>query len=109
MCMMKKIKIAVCGNLATVCTALRKHGISKIDKYNDAVELAFKLRQGEEYHMILVHAPHGEGLTDAEYPYKSEDGEWKTVPLRLLDEPACHSAILELLTAVNTIAKELAS
>lgn len=103
---LEKMRIAVCGELPTSCKMLRDMGISRIDRYNDALELALDLRSGTEYHLILVYAPQGEGL-DTDFPYKQHlKGEWKSVPVRLLNEPACHSALVELKLAVNTIAKE---
>ena len=56
--------------------------------------------------MILVYAPQGEGL-EADMPYKVHcDGEWKSVPIKLLNEPACNSALVELEAAVRNIARD---
>lgn len=104
--LLKNIRIAICGNLPTTCKALRDMGVSRIDKYDDGINACFRLRRGEEYHMILVYAPQGEGL-EAEMPYKVRcDGEWKSVPIKLLNEPACNSALVELEAAVRNIARE---
>ena len=102
--LLKNIRIAVCGELPTACRALREMGISQIDKYDDALNVCFKVRNGEKYHLILVYAPQGEGL-DADMPYKIRcDDEWQSVPVKLLNEPACSSALIELRSAVCTIA-----
>jgi len=104
--LLKNIRIAICGNLPTTCRALRDMGVSRIDKYDDGINACFKLRRGEKYHMILVYAPQGEGL-EAHMPYKIQcDGEWQSVPIKLLNEPACSSALLELESTVRSIAKE---
>lgn len=104
--LVKGIRVAICGSLPSACKALRDAGVVQIDKYDDAVSVGLKLRQGEEYHLILVYAPQGEGL-DAEMPYKVKlKGEWKTVPVKLLNEPACESALIELQSTVRCIAKK---
>lgn len=100
------LRVAVCGKLDTACKTLREEGIYKIDKYQDALDLAFNLQKGMEYHLILVYAPQGEGL-DTDYPFKSKpENEWKIVPVKLLNEPACHSALVELKSVIRIIAKE---
>lgn len=104
--LLENIRIAVCGSLPTACRALRDIGVSQIDTYEDALSACFKLRCGEKYHLILVYAPQGEGL-DADMPYKVRcEGEWQSVPIKLLNEPACESALIELESAVRIIAKE---
>jgi len=101
-----QLQVAVCGNLPTACRVLRDLGVSKIDKYDDAINACFRLRQGEKYHLILVYAPQGEGLV-AEMPYKIEcDGDWQSVPIKLLNEPPCPSAIIELELALDRLANE---
>ena len=58
--------------------------------------------------MILVYAPQGEGLTEVTYPYKVQlQGDWQTVPIRMLGEPACTSALAELCQTAHTIAGAL--
>ncbi|MBR5577477.1 MAG: hypothetical protein IKW28_00610 [Lachnospiraceae bacterium] len=100
----EEIRVAVCGNLRTACEELQKEGIENIDTYADASSLAFKIRQGIPYHLILVYAPEGEGLLDTSYPYKVQNNqEWKQVPVRLLNEPACQSALLELKRTIRKI------
>ena len=80
-------------------------GVTKIDKFDDGIDACFRLRRGEEYHLILVYAPQAEGI-DADMPYKIKcDDNWKSVPIKLLSEPACDSALIELESAVRTIAK----
>ncbi len=105
---MERIKVAVCGKLDTACSVLREEGVSHIDSYSDALDLAFKIKQGAEYHLILILAPCGEGLIETEYPYRTRmQGDWQKVPVRLLNEPACHSALVELKSTVRGIAKQL--
>ncbi len=105
---MERIKVAVCGELDTACSVLREEGVSHIDRYNDALDIAFRLKQGAEYHLILILAPFGEGLIETEYPYRARmQGDWVKVPVRMLNEPACHSALLELKSTVRGIAKQL--
>jgi len=102
---LKDIRIAICGNLPTACKALRDMGVAKIDKFDDGIDACFRLRRGEEYHLILVYAPQAEGI-DADMPYKIRcDDGWKSVPIKLRNEPACDSALIELESAVRTIAK----
>lgn len=104
--LLKNIRIAICGNLPTTCKALRDMGVAKIDKFEDGIDACFRLRRGEKYHLILVYAPQAEGI-DADMPYKIRcDDDWKSVPIKLLNEPACDSALIELESAVRTIAKE---
>jgi len=103
--LLKDIRIAICGNLPTACKALRDMGVAKIDKFDDGIDACFRLRRGEEYHLILVYAPQAEGI-DADMPYKIRcDDGWKSIPIKLLNEPACDSALIELESAVRTIAK----
>ena len=103
---MKHLRVAICGELPTACRILREMGISQIDKYDDAIGACFRMRGKEPYHLILVYAPQGEGLV-AEMPYKIElEGAWQRVPVKLLNEPPCESAIFELELAVRRIAKK---
>ena len=102
--MEEKIRIAVCGNLSSTCEKLAKEENCHIDNYSDASSLAFNMRDGEAYHLILVYAPEGEGLLDTCYPYKKRtEKEWKEVPVRLLNEPACQSALSELKRVIQKI------
>lgn len=102
---LSEIRVAVCGKLETACQALKQEGITKIDEFTDAVDLGFALRSGKEYHLILVYAPQGEGL-DTEMPYKIRcEGEWKKIPVKLLNEPACTSALIELKCAIQNLVK----
>ena len=104
--LLKDIRIAICGNLPTACRALRDMGVAKIDKFDDGIDACFRLRRGEQYHLILVYAPQAEGI-DADMPYKIRcGGDWQSVPIKLLNEPACSSALIELESAVRIIAKE---
>ena len=100
--MLRNVKVAVCGNLPTTCERLKSEGLVHIDNYGDATEIC-----GETfYHLILVYAPQGEGLLNTAYSYRSRvSGEWRSVPVRMLNEPCCHSALLELLSTVKAIAR----
>ena len=100
----EKIRIAVCGNLHSTCEELVREENCEIDNYTDASTLAFEMRDGAAYHLILVYAPEGEGLLDTCYPYKKKtEQEWREVPIRLLNEPACQSALLELKRTIRKI------
>lgn len=100
----QELRVAVCGNLNTACEELRKEGIYQIDNYSDATSLAFQIREGVGYDLILVYAPAGEGLLDTSYPYKKKtEQEWKEIPMRLLNEPACQSALIELKYTIRNI------
>ena len=82
--MLSEMRVAVCGDLPTLCNMLRKEGVSRIDRYADSIDLSVRLRRGEKYHLILVHAPQGAGLGTTEYAYKTAlDGDWLSVPVRL--------------------------
>lgn len=106
--MVKNMRVAVCGELPTACDFLKSEGIVRIDSYFDSLDLAFNLRNGEDYHLILVYAPQGEGLMDASYSYRKHlDGEWQTIPVRMLNEPACRVALGELKATVNMLAKQM--
>ena len=73
----EEIRVAVCGNLDTACEELRKEGIYLIDNYSDATSLAFQIREGVGYDLILVYAPEGEGLLNTSYPCKKKtEQEW---------------------------------
>lgn len=103
--MLENLRIAVCGELPTACAALREEGVAQIDRYSDFLDLAVNLRKGVPYHLILVYAPQGEGLTEMTYPYKVHlQGDWQMVPVRMLGEPACISVLSELCETVHTIA-----
>lgn len=102
--MPENLRIAVCGELPTACAVLRKEGVAQIDHYNDSLDLAMNLRKGILYHLILVHAPQGEGLSEMTYPYKVQlQGDWQTVPIRMLGEPACASVLSELCETVHNM------
>ena len=106
--MTEELRIAVCGDLKTACEELRKEGVVVIDTYSDSLDLTHNLRLGYRYHLILVYAPQGEGFIDMIYPYKRRvGGRQYNVPVRLLNEPTCHSAILELKKTIQHISREL--
>lgn len=99
---MRNVRVAVCGHLPTACDYLIKNGVVHIDQYEDAAELTDET----EYHLILIYAPGGEGILDTVYSRNTVSGENKvTVPIRLLNEPACDSALLELKSMIRRIVK----
>lgn len=103
--MLRNIRIAVCGDLTGTCEMLRREGVSQIDLYSDALDLSMELRRGTKYHMVLVYAPHGSGLGNTEYSYKTLlEGEWNSVPVRLMDEPACHAELTEMKVTLRSMA-----
>ena len=97
------IRVAVCGELPTTCDYLLSLGVVHIDKYTDAVNL----RQ-DKYDLILVYAPQGEGLMNTWVTVgNAHDGAGRQIPLRLLAEPTCHSALVELNSKLRRIANEM--
>jgi|GEM_PF-1068483 len=95
---LRKVRIAVCGELPTVCEYLTKQGVIHIDKYTDAVEI----RRESDYHLILVYAPQAEGLLGTFYQMND-----RVVPIRMLNEPCCHGILLEIKMTVLDIAKSI--
>ena len=101
----KNIRVAVCGELSTACNFLLKHGVVSIDKFSDATEIADE----SNYHLILIYAPQAEGLLNTKYCRDFDfNGSSKSIPIRLLNEPACDSALIELKSTIRQIGKELA-
>ena len=96
--MLRNVRVAVCGNLPTVCEYLTKQGVISIDKYTDAVEI----RRESDYHLILVYAPQAEGMLGTFYQMKD-----KVVPIRMLNEPCCHGILSEIKITVQDIAKSI--
>lgn len=95
-----EIKVAVCGELPTACHYLQEHGVVLIDQYLDATEISDEA----EYHLILIYAPHAEGLLNTQYARSALDAEGATpIPIRLLNEPCCPSALVELKSTVHRI------
>ena len=102
--MLRNVRIAVCGNLPTVCEYLIKQGVIHIDKYTDAVNIG----RESDYHLILVYAPQGEGLVSTYYTTGSKRyGTEQVIPVRMLGEPCCHSALLEIKMTVQSLARAL--
>lgn len=93
------IRVAVCGSLPTACDHLLKHGVVQIDQYEDAAEIF----EETAYDLILVYAPNAEGLLDTMYSRETTSGDGATVPIRLLNEPACHSALAELSSFIRRL------
>ena len=98
--MLRLVRVAVCGELPTVCEYLTKLGIIHIDKYSAATDMG----RESDYHLILVHAPSAEGFLNT-YVQTSTDG--KAVPMKLLGEPACRSALLEIKMTVQEIVNSI--
>lgn len=102
--MRDKIKVAVCGELFTACNYLLKNGIVRIDHYSDATEISDE----DNYHLILVYAPQAEGLLNTRYTKSTLlDEEADSIPIRLLNEPACESALIELKSMIRCIERQL--
>lgn len=102
--MTSEIKVAVCGELPTACNFLLQQGVVRIDQYQDATEIA----EEKSYHLILIYAPQAEGLLNTAYSTAPlfEEGR-KAIPIRLLNEPCCHSALLELKSTIRRICETL--
>lgn len=102
--MTKHVKVAVCGKLPTACDYLLKQGVVQIDQYEDAAELFDE----SAYHLILIYAPNAEGILDTVFLRETVSGNVKaTVPIRLLNEPACDSALKELKLTIRRISETL--
>ena len=100
----RNIKVAVCGELPTACDYLLQCGVVQIDKYMDAAEISDETA----YHLILIYAPHAEGLLNTQYSRSTLYSEGLNhIPIRLLNEPCCKSALLELRSTVRRIEQYL--
>lgn len=97
------VKVAVCGELPTACDYLLRQGVVQIDRYDDAAELFDE----SAYHLILIYAPNAEGILNTVYSGCSAKGDGVTVPIRLLNEPACDSALKELRSIIRRICGSL--
>lgn len=102
--MKKEIKVAVCGRLPTACDFLLRIGVVQIDQYMDATDI----KNETDYHLILIYAPCAEGLLNTQYVRSAlfEEGA-RPIPIRLLNEPCCHSALMELKSTIRRISKFL--
>lgn len=102
--MTRSVKVAVCGHLPTACDYLLKTGLVNMEFFTDATQLP-----GEaNYNLILVYAPQGEGLLNTRYSCKASETTGETsIPIRLLNEPCCKSALLELKSMVRRISAEM--
>ncbi|MBE6585945.1 MAG: hypothetical protein E7645_05385 [Ruminococcaceae bacterium] len=96
--MLRGVRIAVCGDLPTVCEYLNRQGVIHIDKYTDAVEI----RREADYHLILIYAPQAEGMLGTYYQMRD-----KVVPIRMLNEPCCHGMLTEIKMTVRNLARTL--
>ena len=95
---LSQIRVAICGELPTVCEYLTKQGVVHLDRYIDAVEI----RRESDYHLILIYAPQAEGMLGTFYQMKD-----KVVPIRMLNEPCCHGILSEIKMTVQEIAKSI--
>lgn len=100
--MHQNVRVAICGHLPTAHDYLLRQGVGTIHHVMDATEL---IRESD-YHLILIYAPHAEGLMNTACCCVSKDGR-KEIPIRLLNEPCCHSALLELKSMLRRITQEL--
>lgn len=96
----QNLRNAVCGELPTACDFLLRQGVVQIDQYMDAAELSAETA----YYLVLIYIPNTEGGLNTVYSRNPMSGEEMTVPIRLLNEPACHSVLLELKSMVRRIA-----
>ena len=102
--MTRNIRVAVCGELPTACDFLLENGVVLIDKYLDATEI----RCETDYHLILIYAPHAEGLLNTQYSRSDlYESEAHPIPIRLLGEPCCKSALTELKSTIRRIDNHL--
>ena len=100
----RKVKVAICGNLPTAYEYLLRMGVVQIDQYLYATELTDE----KDYHLILVYAPNAEGIFNTVYRPGSVTADGGPhVPIRLLNEPCCHSALLELKSMIRRICANL--
>ena len=100
--MHQNVRVAICGELPTARDYLLRQGVGVIDHVMDATELT----RESDYHLILIYAPHAEGLMNTACCFSSKDGR-RDIPIRLLNEPCCHSALLELKSMLRRISQEL--
>lgn len=99
------IRVAVCGELPTACNWLLQNGVVQIDKYLDATEMSDETA----YHLILIYAPQAEGLLNTQYSRSAQFSEGLNhIPIRLLNEPCCQSALVELRSTLRRIEQHLA-
>ena len=102
--MKKKIRVAVCGELPTACNFLLQNGVVNIDKFHDASEIPDET----DYHLMLIYAPQAEGLLNVRYTRNINPAEpAEGIPVRLLNEPCCHSALVELKSTIRRVSDSL--
>ena len=95
-------RVAVCGELPTACNYLLKNGVVNVDKFSDATEIPDE----QAYHLILVYAPQAEGLLNTRYTRNLVPDD-EDIPIRLLNEPACDSALIELKSVIRIIERQI--
>lgn len=103
--MKQQIRVAVCGELPTACNYLLKLGVVQIDRFNDATEIA----EETDYNLVLIYAPQAEGFLNTVCLRGAGHESGEGIPVRLLNEPCCHSALLELKSTIRRMEKKLAN
>lgn len=93
--MKRDIKVAICGELPTAYNLLLTNGIVRIERYMDATEIPCE----EMYDMILIYAPHADGLFNVKY---SVLGNYN-IPVLLLGEPSSKAALNNLQEVIDHI------
>lgn len=102
--MTRNIKVAVCGELPTACDFLLQNGVVQIDRYLDATEIADET----DYHLLLIYAPNAEGLLNTQYSRSAMFANGaRSIPIRLLNEPCCQSALVELRSTIRRIEQHI--
>ena len=61
--------------------------------------------QANGHILFRIYAPNAEGILNTVYSGCSAKGDGVTVPIRLLNEPACDSALKELRSIIRRISK----
>ena len=98
----KPIRVAVIGNLPTAeKTVQAAYKSVRFFRYERATDLEF---HPTAFDLILVKSYEGEGLgvRGLTATYTTSEGDKVTAPVRLLDEPPCRSAEVELSVLVKT-------
>ncbi|MBQ8409468.1 MAG: hypothetical protein IJY39_11470 [Clostridia bacterium] len=93
--MKRDIKVAICGELPTAYNLLLTNGVVQIERFMDATEIPNE----EKYNMILIYAPHADGLFNVKY---SVLGNYN-IPVLLLSEPCSKAALDHLQTVIEHI------
>lgn len=103
----KTMKIAVVGNLPTAVKVIRnEYDDVQFFNYERATDMPLV---DHDYDLVLVQSYAGEGLGIRELTYTGRVGDDKVeIPVRLLHEPPCESAEIELAVFIRcTLAKKV--